>query len=73
MVNEDELVAAVIDTALKSYAREGRLLILGSDLNTFILYCPITGTEGIRSITRFICFVLLIFYAVIFVFLVRLL
>lgn len=47
VVNEDELVAAVIDTALKSYAREGRLPILGSDLNTFMLYCPIAGTEAL--------------------------
>ncbi|KAK4400054.1 hypothetical protein Sango_1111500 [Sesamum angolense] len=47
VVNEDELVAAVIDTALKSYAREGRLPILGSDLNNFMLYCPIAGTEAL--------------------------
>ncbi|KAK6146771.1 hypothetical protein DH2020_020641 [Rehmannia glutinosa] len=47
VVNEDELVAAVIETALKSYAREGRLPILGSDLNNFILYCPIAGTEAL--------------------------
>ncbi|KAL7110723.1 hypothetical protein ABFS83_05G043900 [Erythranthe nasuta] len=47
VVNENELVAAVIDTALKSYAREGRLPILGSDLNKFMLYCPIAGTEAL--------------------------
>ena len=34
VVCEDELVAAIIDTALKSYAREGSLPILGSDLTT---------------------------------------
>ncbi|KAL3635974.1 hypothetical protein CASFOL_020521 [Castilleja foliolosa] len=47
VVNEDELVSAVIDTALKLYAREGRLPILGSDINNFILYCPIAGTEAL--------------------------
>ncbi|KAL6505812.1 hypothetical protein OROHE_023191 [Orobanche hederae] len=47
VVNEDVLVAAVIDTALKSYAREGRLPILGSDLDHFILYCPIAGTKAL--------------------------
>ena len=46
VVNEEEIVAAVIETTLKSYAREGRLPLLGSDLNNFLLYCPIGGTEG---------------------------
>lgn len=47
VVNEEELIAAVIDTALKSYAREGRLPVLGTDLNNFVLYCPIVGTEAL--------------------------
>ncbi|KAF3965511.1 hypothetical protein ACB098_03G077200 [Castanea mollissima] len=47
VVSEDELVAAVIDTALKSYAREGRLPVLGSNLNDFILYCPNAGPEAL--------------------------
>ncbi|KAF3455354.1 hypothetical protein FNV43_RR05804 [Rhamnella rubrinervis] len=46
VVNEKELVAMVMDTALKSYAREGRLPVLGSDLNDFMLYCPYVGTDG---------------------------
>ncbi|PON62737.1 hypothetical protein PanWU01x14_136490 [Parasponia andersonii] len=50
VVNEDELVAAVIDTALKSYAREGRLPILGSDLNCFLLYCPNAGTDALSPL-----------------------
>ncbi|PON87385.1 hypothetical protein TorRG33x02_168770 [Trema orientale] len=50
VVNEDELVAAVIDTALKSYAREGRLPILGSDLDGFLLYCPNAGTDALSPL-----------------------
>ncbi|KAB2045554.1 hypothetical protein ERO13_D01G143600v2 [Gossypium hirsutum] len=47
VVNEEELVAAVIDTALKSYAREGRLPVLGSNLNDFLLYCPSAGSDAL--------------------------
>ena len=46
VVNEEMMVAAVVDTALKSYAREGRLHVLGSKSNDFVLYCPVVGTEG---------------------------
>ncbi|XP_052203797.1 uncharacterized protein LOC127809135 isoform X1 [Diospyros lotus] len=52
VVNEDELVAAVIVTALKAYAREGRLPVLGSDFKDFVLYCPIAGTEVLQLWVR---------------------
>lgn len=48
VVNEDELVAAVIDTALKCYAREGRLPILGTKHNDFLLYCPFAGSDALK-------------------------
>ncbi|GMH26263.1 hypothetical protein Nepgr_028106 [Nepenthes gracilis] len=47
VVNEEELVASVIDMVLKSYAREGRLPVLGSDLNNFLLYCPRAGSDAL--------------------------
>lgn len=40
VVNEKELVSGVIDTALKSYAREGRLPVLGFNASNFLLYHP---------------------------------
>uniref|UniRef100_A0A1J3F3H3 DUF7054 domain-containing protein n=1 Tax=Noccaea caerulescens TaxID=107243 RepID=A0A1J3F3H3_NOCCA len=43
VANEGDLVAGVIDVALKCYAREGRLPILGSDFNDFLFYCPMIG------------------------------
>lgn len=49
VVYEGELVATVIDMALKSYAREGRLPILGSNLNDFVLYCPAAGSDALSQ------------------------
>jgi len=46
VVSEGDLVATVIDTALKSYAREGRLPILGKDVTSFALYCQHVGSDG---------------------------
>ncbi|KAJ6792060.1 uncharacterized protein M6B38_339020 [Iris pallida] len=48
LVNEDERVAAVIHTALRTYGREGRLPVLGTDLNNFFLYCAHTGYEALN-------------------------
>lgn len=47
VVGEEQLVVGVIQIALKSYAREGRLPVLGSDLNDFVLYCAPGGTEAL--------------------------
>lgn len=48
VMNEDDPVAAVIVTALKYYAREGRLPVLGSDFNNFVLYSPNAATEALN-------------------------
>ncbi|XP_076956021.1 uncharacterized protein At4g22758-like [Bidens hawaiensis] len=50
VVNAEEVVATVMDTALKSYAKEGRLPVLGSNVNEFVLYCPIAGTEALSPV-----------------------
>lgn len=48
VVNEEAPVADVIDTALKLYVREGRLPVLGSNLNHFLLYCPSARSDPLR-------------------------
>ncbi|PWA60200.1 hypothetical protein CTI12_AA380370 [Artemisia annua] len=50
VVNEEEVVGNVMDTALRAYAREGRLPVLGSNINEFVLYCPIAGTEALNPL-----------------------
>nr|GEX62547.1 hypothetical protein [Tanacetum cinerariifolium] len=47
VVNEEELVASIINIAIKMYAREGRLPVLGTKLNEFFLYTPIVGSEAL--------------------------
>lgn len=52
VVNGDDLVAGVIDTALKSYARGGRLPVLGSDVNDFVLYSADAGFDALNPNER---------------------
>jgi hypothetical protein len=49
VVNEKELVSGVIDTSLKSYAKEGRLPVLGFNAANFLLYHPNAGFDGMIS------------------------
>ncbi|CAK9150623.1 unnamed protein product [Ilex paraguariensis] len=47
VVNEDGNVGGVIDSALKLYARERRLPVLGSDANSFLLYPANAGSDAL--------------------------
>ncbi|KAF8020939.1 hypothetical protein BT93_G1373 [Corymbia citriodora subsp. variegata] len=47
VVTEDELVGSVIDTALRAYARQGRLPVLGSDPGNFLLYCANAESDAL--------------------------
>ncbi|KAK0597638.1 hypothetical protein LWI29_027160 [Acer saccharum] len=49
VVNEKNVVANVIDTALKSFAREGRLPVLGFDVDNFLLYSANGESDGMIS------------------------
>ncbi|XP_012077791.1 uncharacterized protein At4g22758 [Jatropha curcas] len=48
VVKEDDDVSSVIDISLKTYCREGRLPVLGSDANNFLLYCPKAGFDAMN-------------------------
>ncbi|GJZ04111.1 hypothetical protein Tco_0537386 [Tanacetum coccineum] len=47
LCNEKEVVGNVMDIA---YALVERLSILGSNINDFVLYCPIIGTKALNSL-----------------------
>ncbi|XP_020588925.1 uncharacterized protein At4g22758-like [Phalaenopsis equestris] len=47
VVKEEELVSSVIGTALKTYAREGRRPVLGSEIDCFVLYHAYDGTRAL--------------------------
>ncbi|CAK7344041.1 unnamed protein product [Dovyalis caffra] len=47
VVNGDDLVSGIIDTALKIYAREDRLPVLGFDVNNFLLYCANASSDAL--------------------------
>ncbi|XP_076905809.1 uncharacterized protein At4g22758-like [Bidens hawaiensis] len=48
VVDEDAVVAHVIETALKLYAHERRLPVLGTKYSDFFLYTPIAATEALN-------------------------
>ncbi|KAJ0989216.1 hypothetical protein J5N97_007572 [Dioscorea zingiberensis] len=50
VVKEEELVGSVISTALRSYAREGRRPVLGSDFNNFLLYCTNSCSDALSPL-----------------------
>ncbi|GAA0165074.1 hypothetical protein Leryth_007719 [Lithospermum erythrorhizon] len=50
VVKEEELVESVVDMVLKSYHKEGRVPVLGSDLNSFVLYSPNNNIEALRPL-----------------------
>ncbi|GAB2296917.1 hypothetical protein Dimus_031019 [Dionaea muscipula] len=49
LANEDDLVGRVIGAALKIYARERRLPVLGSDSNCFLLYSANAGADALNA------------------------
>ncbi|CAI9282716.1 unnamed protein product [Lactuca saligna] len=49
VVNDDDKVSEVIDSSLKMYARGGRLPVLGSNLENFLLYPANAGSEAMKA------------------------
>ncbi|XP_048230603.1 uncharacterized protein LOC125370135 [Ricinus communis] len=52
VVDEDVLVAGVIDTALKIYSSEGRLPVLGVNANNVLLYCQNATSDALEPWQR---------------------
>ncbi|XP_057537130.1 uncharacterized protein LOC130814891 [Amaranthus tricolor] len=50
VVNEDDLVERVIDSALKLYSKEHRLPILVSDPTKFLLYCTNVSSDALSPL-----------------------
>lgn len=61
VVNEDDKVAGVIEMALKQYAHQGRLPLLGSDATNFLLLPTSLGLEGTHLSRNLRRIVLLLF------------
>ncbi|KAL4568844.1 hypothetical protein LXL04_024461 [Taraxacum kok-saghyz] len=49
LVNQDDTVSTVVDSLLKLYACGGRLPILGSDFNNFLLYPSNAPSDALSS------------------------
>lgn len=47
LANEDDKVLNVINTTLKAYARQGRIPVLGFDVDNFIFYSINAGFNSI--------------------------
>ncbi|XP_047324090.1 uncharacterized protein At4g22758-like [Impatiens glandulifera] len=52
VVNEEDIVSAVIEIALKNYAKEGRFPVIGSYSDDFILYCSFYGTDALDPLMK---------------------
>ncbi|XP_019419833.1 PREDICTED: uncharacterized protein At4g22758-like isoform X2 [Lupinus angustifolius] len=50
VVNMKDLVSGVIESALKYYAREGRVPVLGFDASNFLLYPANVGCDALNPL-----------------------